>query len=153
MVGQAPPDPRQLGTPEDARKHLDYIQSVIARMASSCAVAKGWSLTIAVASYGYAGTHRSIPVTVLGLGSVLVFAWLDSRYLMEERRYRQLFRAAVSGEIAIYDMNASAYIAQLTKVQRSTLTWRSVVWSWSVRNYYGVLFLAGLPLLGWIIWG
>lgn len=142
------PDP----SPEDRRKHLDFIQSVISRMASASAVTKGWALTIAVATYGYAGTKQSIPVAILGLGAVIVFSALDSRYLLEERKYRKLFQAAAAGELKSFDMNADGYRKQLPKAARKTLTMPSVFWSWSVRNFYGVIFLAGLVLLGWIIW-
>ncbi|UOE26324.1 hypothetical protein [Agromyces soli] len=131
---------------------MDFIQSVIARMASSSAVTKGWALTIAVATYGYAGTKQSIPVSILGIGAVLVFAALDSRYLLEERKYRRLFRAAAADAVEVFDMNADGYCKTLEKSARKTLTMADVMWSWSVRNYYGVIFIAGLILLSWIIW-
>lgn len=137
---------------EDRRKHLDFIQSVIARMASASAVTKGWALTIAVATYGYAGTKQSIPVAILGVGAVLVFAALDSRYLLEERKYRKLFHAAAAGAVDVFDMNADGHCKSLEKSARKTLNMASVMWSWSVRNYYGVILVAGLILLGWIIW-
>ncbi|WP_104133805.1 hypothetical protein [Cryobacterium sp. Y62] len=38
------------------RQHLEFIQSAIGRMSSTSAIAKGWALTIATATYGYAGT-------------------------------------------------------------------------------------------------
>ncbi|WP_394553109.1 hypothetical protein ACDF64_01950 [Agromyces sp. MMS24-JH15] len=137
---------------EDRRKHLDFVQSVIARMASASAATKGWALTIAVATYGYAGTKQSIPVAVLGIGAVLLFAALDSRYLLEERKYRKLFQAAAAGEIGVFDMNADAYCKTLDREARKTLTKVNVMLSWSVRNFYGAIFGAGLILLGWIIW-
>ncbi|MHA7984804.1 hypothetical protein ACX9R5_03275 [Rathayibacter sp. CAU 1779] len=121
-------------------------------MASASAITKGWALTIAVATYGYAGTKHSIPVAVLGLGAVLVFAALDSRYLLEERKYRKLFQAAAAGQVEVFDMNADGYCKLLSEEARKTLAIPRVMWSWSIQNYYGVIFLAGLALLAWIIW-
>ncbi|ODA90086.1 hypothetical protein ATY41_11520 [Leifsonia xyli subsp. xyli] len=71
---------------EDRRKHLDFIQAVITRMASAAADAKGWALTVAVAAFGFAATKQSYLIALLGLGAVVVFGALDSRYLREERK-------------------------------------------------------------------
>ena len=44
--------------PTEARiKHLEFIQSVITRMATNSFLAKGWALTVAGALYGFAVNH------------------------------------------------------------------------------------------------
>lgn len=136
--------------PEDRRKHLDFIQSVIARMSSASAVAKGWALTIAIAAYGYAGTKHSAIVALLGMFAVVLFATLDARYLREERKYRLLFEAVASGRVGGYEMNASRYCDNLTGKNLKPISWRRIVWSWSVRDYYGLTLLVGVALLIWI---
>lgn len=50
-----------LSVSEDQRKHLDFIQAVIARLASSSAAAKGWGLTVATAAFGFSAT-KAVPV-------------------------------------------------------------------------------------------
>jgi hypothetical protein len=130
---------------EDQRKHLDFIQAVIARLASSSAAAKGWGLTVATAAFGFSAT-KAVPV-VAGLGLVIVvfFGLLDSYYLREERLFRCLYDEARTGAIEVYSMKKDAYAARYTR--------RQVIHSWSVLGFYGPLLLVGLGALAWSIWG
>lgn len=145
-----PPLPAPAASAEDRRQHLGFVQSAIGRMSSASAVAKGWALTIATTAYGYAGTKHSILVALLGIFAVLLFAALDTRYLREERKYRTLYDAARAGRVGAYEMNATRYCGTLTKAERRSLSLRRVIWSWSVRDYYGVIVLVGAVLLVWI---
>lgn len=119
-------------------------------MSAASAVAKGWALTIATATFGYAGTQSSAVVALLGLFAVVLFAVVDSRYLREERKYRLLFDAARTGSLQPYEMNATRYCGTLTQAQCEQISWSKVVWSWSVRDYYGLMLLVGLALLVWL---
>ena len=107
-------------------------------------------MTIAIAAYGYAGTKPSALVALLGMFAVVLFAAVDTRYLREERKYRMLFDAARVDRVDIYEMNATRYCATLTREERKPISWASVIWSWSVRDYYGVTLLVGVALLVWL---
>lgn len=146
----ATPPPESSTTPEERRQHLDFIQSAIARMSSASAIAKGWALTIATATFGYAGTQSSTVVALLGMFAVVLFAVVDARYLREERKYRMLFDAARSGMVDVYEMNATRYCDSLTRDECASLSWGKVVWSWSVRDYYGIMLLVGVAILVWL---
>ena len=134
-----------LSLSEDQRKHLDFIQAVIARLASSSAAAKGWGLTVATAAFGFSAT-KAVPV-VAGLGLVIVvfFGLLDSYYLREERLFRCLYDEARTGAIEVYSMKKDSYADRCTR--------RQVIHSWSVLGFYGPLLLVGLGALAWSIWG
>ncbi|WP_146113940.1 MULTISPECIES: hypothetical protein [unclassified Microbacterium] len=132
------------------RQHLDFIQTAIGRMSSASAVAKGWALTIATAAYGYAGTKPSMVVALLGMFAVLLFAAVDARYFREERKYRLLFDAARDGAVDVYEMNATRYCGTLSRAQCESIGWGKVVWSWSVRDFYGITLLVGVALLVWL---
>lgn len=132
------------------RQHLDFIQNAIARMSSASAVAKGWALTIATAAYGYAGTKPSMVVALLGMFAVLLFAVVDTRYLREERKYRLLFDAARAGAVDVYEMNATRFCGTLSRAQCESIRWSKIIWSWSVRDYYGITLLVGAALLVWL---
>lgn len=119
-------------------------------MSAASAVAKGWALTIATATFGYAGTQSSAVVALLGMFAVTLFASVDSRYLREERKYRLLFDAARGGGIQAYEMNATRYCGTLNQSDRKQISWLKVVWSWSVRDYYGLMLLTGIILLVWL---
>lgn len=146
---QPTPAPGPTSTAEDRRQHLSFIQACIARMSSASAVAKGWALTVATATYGYAGTKGSVIVALLGLSAVLLFASLDARYLREERRYRRLYDDARTGRVTNFEMNAMA-------AQPGQRRWSDyqehliLMWSWSVRDFYGFILLAGVALLAWL---
>jgi hypothetical protein len=125
---------------EDQRKHLDFIQAVIARLASSATAAKGWGLTVATAAFGFSTTRAAPAVAALGLVVVIFFGTLDSYYLREERLFRYLYDAR-QGNIEVYSMNKNDYSVKCDR--------RSVVRSWSVLGFYGPLLLVGLGALTW----
>lgn len=130
----APPQPLS----DDRRKHLDYIQAVIGRMASNSGVAKGWALTVATASYGYALTRPAWPVAVVGVLAMVMFGLVDANYLRQERLFRHLFDQARLGRVDVYVMDTSGYHS----VQGCGRA--AVIWSWSVLWFYGPLVITGV---------
>lgn len=137
----------QTGPPltEDQRMHLDFIQAVIARLASSSSATKGWGLTVATAAFGFSAT-KAVPVVAgLGLVVVIFFGILDSYYLREERLFRYLYDDARRGLVEVYSMNKNDYADRCTR--------RSVYRSWSVFGFYGPLLLVGLGALVWSVFG
>jgi hypothetical protein len=130
---------------EDQRKHLDFIQAVIARLASSSTAAKGWGLTVATAAFGFSATKAVPVVAALGLVVVIFFGILDSYYLREERLFRYLYDDARQGNVEVYSMNKNDYANECKR--------RSVIRSWSLLGFYGPLLLVGLGALVWSILG
>lgn len=128
---------------DDQRKHLDFIQAVIARLSTSSSTAKGWGLTVAMAVFGFSAS-KAIPfVAVLGLITVCFFGVLDCYYLREERLFRELYNDARKGQIEVYSMDKNAY--------RDRCLRREVVRSWSVAGFYGPLALVGAIVLVWAV--
>lgn len=126
---------------DDQRKHLDFVQAVIARLASSSTATKGWGLTIATAAFGFSAT-KAVPVVAgLGLTVVIFFGVLDSYYLREERLFRYLYDDARRGLVEVYSMNKNDYAGRCTR--------GCVFRSWSVCGFYGPLLLVGLAALVW----
>lgn len=132
---------------EDRRKHLDFIQSVIARLSSTSSLAKGWCLTVASATFGYSLTRPSGSVALLGCIGVLLFALLDARYLREERKYRALYDEARSGSVVVYDMNAVPFATSGDPRFQESCAWPTVFRSWAIWAFYGPLVLVGLIAL------
>lgn len=146
--------------PEDRRAHLEFIQSVVTRMAASSASAKEWLLPVVTATFGFALTsdeHR-VPVALLGIVAVLVFAALDANYLNQERAFRCLYDAVARGkDVPPFSMNSTLAAPEKTKPIVPTGLWRQVwvgvrgwvppmnVWSsWAIAPFYGSLLLVGL---------
>jgi len=121
-------------------------------MASASTNAKSWLLPVATAAYGYGLTKTNIPVALLGLGAVILFAFLDAHYLRLERAFRVLYRMATSGKVPVFEMNPAPYFNRPNsdeEDQRSeNCKWGSVVWSWSLAGFYMPMVLVG----GVIVW-
>lgn len=161
---QAVTSPDASSTGEDRRKHLEFIQAVITRMATASSNTKSWLLPVVTAAYGYALTQRADSVAVLGLAAVAVFGLLDANYLRKEQEYRDLYNAAAGlGRakqekltVPLFSMNppkANGLLAKDSgwghKLAQSWHCWvpgRSVWLSWSVAPFYGSLLVVGVAI-------
>jgi hypothetical protein len=127
--------------PTDAQiKHLEFIQSVISRLATDSFLAKGWALTVSGALYGFAANHLNPWVALVGFMPVVAFWWLDAYFLRGERLYRCLYDDARKPDtsVELFSMNVGAYRGDRYS------SWRNVIFSQTLRVFYGVLLIAGL---------
>lgn len=81
-------------------KHLDYIQSNIARMNNCSFQMKGWSITIISALLAiFASSFENVDgirkgnilFLLIGIFPLIVFWFLDSYYLQQERKFRGVY--------------------------------------------------------------
>jgi histidine triad (HIT) family protein len=135
-------DPPVVDRGDDRRKHLDFIQSAIARMSTTATLAKGWCLTVSVAALGFAINKNSVGVGLLGALAVVLFGILDARYLREERKFRALYDDARLDKVDVYDMGTFRYIQPGGSSFTSACQWREVLRSWSLWAFYGPLLAA-----------
>lgn len=151
-------------------KHLDYIQSIVARMSHSSAQAKSWLLPVVTATFGYALTQRSRTVALLGIAAIFFFGYMDASYLRQERAYRRLYNAVAVGKKEIAELsldphdvdwkipdadgdpspegeskNESGFWRNLLKSVRGWFFIDPTVWfSWSVFPFYAGFFFVGI---------
>jgi hypothetical protein len=84
-------------------QYLQFIQDVITRHNTNSFYIKGLSITIIAAIFGVSMAKEVYPAFPAFLTFIL---WmLDATYLKQERRFRELYKDAVSSRIEIYDMN------------------------------------------------
>lgn len=76
---------------DDKRKHLEFIQAVITRMASNSFLFKGWSITIIAGVSAFATKDSNAVLMIVPLMSTLLFWSVDAYYLMLERAFRKLY--------------------------------------------------------------
>lgn len=126
---------------DDERKHLDFIQSIVARLSSSSMTTKGWGLTVAIAAYSFAASEKTAEVAVLGSFAALLFGALDTRYLREERLFRCLYDDVRHGNVEPYAMTKDCY--------RDRCPSAAVFWSWSIAGFYLPLAFLGPASLVW----
>lgn len=141
-----PPDnPSDLEYSEDQRRHLDFIQGVVSRLAGNQFLVKGWVLTVSVAVLGYAATHRAIAVALLGIAVVLGFAGLDMYFLRQERLFRHIWKDAVDRVIEPYSMDPRSHLHEVKYFRASTdenkHRRRAVAFSPPIVGLYGMLIL------------
>lgn len=154
-------------------KHLDYIQSIITRMAHSSTQSKSWLLPVVTAAFGYALTQGSRAVALLGIAAVLLFGYLDANYLRQERAYRRLYNAVVLGkkvpELSLdpHDIDkripdADGDVAEgsddpgyFTKLWNSVRNWffndPEVWFSWSIFPFYGGFLTVGISVFVYVV--
>lgn len=77
---------------ENKYKHMDYIQSVISRMASNSFYLKGWDITIVAAIVALSFKESDWRIYACALILNIVFWILDAYYLKQEKLFRKLYK-------------------------------------------------------------
>ena len=104
---------------ENKRKHLEMIQGIINRMASNSFSLKGWAVTLVAGIFVLASKDTDKMYFLIAYIPVIVFWFLDSYYLLQERLFRSLYgkiRKLPENKID-FDMNISA---EEFKIERNT---------------------------------
>ena len=94
-------------------KHLEFIQTTIARMASNSFAMKGWMIAILAALLAlYANSDpKNEYYLIIAAISTILFWVLDSYYLYIEQNYRTLYKDIVNNnnDIPTFDMSIERY--------------------------------------------
>ncbi len=77
-------------------KYLDQIQNIITRHNSNSFIIKGWAITLCSGILALAGTFKEPIIAMIGLVPVLIFWYLDSCYLAQERCFISLYNSAIN---------------------------------------------------------
>lgn len=95
-------------------KHLEFIQGVVTRMANTSFLLKGWSITVVAGLFALSASSRKTSILILAIALAVIFWFLDSYFLWQERLYRALYddvRQRTEGKID-FSMDASRFSAQ-----------------------------------------
>jgi hypothetical protein len=76
---------------EYPRKHLEFTQQVIARMANNSFSLKAWSVTLLAAIFALAADKANTTTLWVAVLPLFVFWILDAYFLGQERLYRALY--------------------------------------------------------------
>ena len=143
-------------SPEDRRKHLDYIQAVVTRQSAASASAKGWLLPVVTALFGFALTQHVWLLALLGMFLIAVFAYIDANYLRSEKAYRALYNAVSRSERMVPRFTLDPTDAHEPQCgdAPATAKWKVLrdkylppreVWtSWSIAPFYSAMLLLGV---------
>src|SRR6266545_5217366 len=132
---------------ESVVKHLEFIQAVIARHASSSFLIKGWALTVAGVFYGFAAKNLNWRIALVALLPSMVFWGLDTYYLWQERIFRCLYDAVRTGtpEIDAFCMKVKHH------PELRTDRYFRIAVTKTILPMYGLILAVGLVVL-WASW-
>lgn len=121
---------------EDKRKHLEFLQNVIARMNTNSFMIKGWAITLVSALFALAARDANPKYVLITYVVLPVFWIIDGFFLATERQYRALYNEVRSRPETNIDfsMDASQYAT-------GDNTWVSGIASKTLFPFYGVALL------------
>jgi len=117
-------------------KHLEFIQAIINRMANTSFLLKGWSITLIAGLFAFSVKEGTVAVLWLALLLTLVFWFLDSYFLWQERLFRGLYeQVRLQSETEIdFSMNQMRF--------KDTEPWYTVPFSLTLLPFYGLAVIA-----------
>lgn len=131
-------------------QHLEFIQNVITRMNANSFQIKSLTIMIVTALMGIYATTLNKFFILLGIFPTLIFWFLDTYYLQQERKFRGVYND-VAGitteikEIKLYEMPIHKY----TKDVHERYSFLNVFFSPTIKSFYlpiiillGAVFLA-----------
>jgi hypothetical protein len=102
-------------------KHLEFIQSVISRLANCSFLIKGWSITLVIGILAFSITNSYKILAIIAVIPIMVFWGLDCYFLWQENLF-----------IALYESARLAYIKNepFDTLNMSTITERKNASNW-----------------------
>lgn len=94
--------------PEKKIKHIEMIEAIIERMAKNSFQLKGWSMTLIALVGAISAQGSDKRFILLAFIPILGFWILDSFYLQQERKYKQLYKNVAEQDESQIDFNLDA---------------------------------------------
>src|SRR5260370_25192768 len=109
--------------------HIGLLQGIINRLAGNSASCKTWCLTLVGALVSLAGATHVPGIVTFALVPVVIFGFLDTMYLSQERAYRDLYARVVK---AIRDRKYGLDTAYEARAPLKSWSFFGSLTSWSV---------------------
>lgn len=123
---------------ENKRKHLEFIQGIISRMAGNLFFLRGWTITLVGALLALFSKNNSPDYIFYFLILVVFILWvLDGYFLSQERSYRDLYNHV--RKLKEEDIDFSLDISEYQKFKKNSLIYS--MFSYTLLVFY-------LPLIG-----
>ena len=121
----------------DKKKHLEFIQLAINRMATNSFILKGWNVTLIVGLFALALNKLSYKYLFLAILPAIAFWGLDAYYLYQERLFRELYDHVRKNKKESIDF----YSLDTKKVRQNVKSWICTAFSPTIILLHGsVLF-------------
>ena len=125
--------------PEKKIKHLEMIEAIIERMAKNSFQLKGWVMTLIALVGTIAAQGSDKRFILLAFIPILGFWILDSFYLQQERKYRQLYTNVIEKSDEDIDFNLDTRIATGTTEEMKRLCFFNCMFSTSEVWFYPLI--------------
>jgi hypothetical protein len=126
---------------EDQRKHLEFIQAVITRMAGNSFLIRGWSITLVSALFALAAKDADRTFVTVSYFPCVMFWCLDGYYLSQERKFRSLYESVRKAATTDFGMNTRT-------TRRATDSWSSAFFAPTMALFHGAI-IAVITLVMW----
>lgn len=132
---------------DEARiRHLELVQGVISRLGTNSFLVKGWAITVSGAFLGFAITEKKWGLAVISLQTTVLFWGLDAYFLRAERLFRALHDEVLTEKVPPFSMDTRHLVRSTT-----TAAWGSVIFSITLRLFYGLLTISGGAVIAILI--
>ena len=130
-------------------KHLEFLQNIITRMNSNSFQIKTFTITIVSALLVVFASNKNEFFIAISIFAVLLFWFLDSYYLQQERKFRGIYNniSGLQNDMVIKDFEMPIH-----KFIGGQFNYWKVFFSITILLFYGIIIviLAGvLVLLHW----
>jgi len=115
----------------DKLKHLEFIQNVVTRMNTNSFQIKGWSITIVSATLALYASTKNECFILVGVFPSLIFWFLDTYYLTQERKFRGLYNDVAGVSEKPFDLKPFAMRPDLYvggKYRYCKVFWSTTIW-------------------------
>ncbi len=129
-------------------EHLKMIQSIVTRMNTNSFQIKGWTITLVSALLALYANSGKVTYIFIALIPVLIFWFLDSYYLQQERKFRALYNDIVN--VANYGTDIKEFEMSLDKYKTGEYCIMRSMISITILPLY-LLLVLGLIVGGFIL--
>ena len=126
---------------ENKIKHLEFIQTIINRMAANSFLIKGWAITLVAALFALSSKDANKNYIIISFLPVIIFWILDAYFLSRERSFRCLY-----DKVRNLDENEVDFSLDISQFKE-----RKNNWFWSMFSHTILFFYASLIVVMLII--
>jgi hypothetical protein len=131
------------------KDQIDLLQAVISRLANNSSSRKTWCVSLFGALLGLAGVSHVASLAAFAIVPVVIFGFMDTMYLAQEKSYRDLTKRIVN---AIRDGSYDrSHLFEVSAHLNPNHVFRAIA-SWSIWPVYPTLIFAYVAAL-YVGWG
>lgn len=133
--------------PEKKIKHLEMIEAIIERMAKNSFQLKGWTMTLITIAGAVSAQGSDKRFILLAFIPIIGFWILDSFYLQQERKYKQLYKNVAEKNEAQIDFKMDTKMIVGTAEEMKCICFCNCMFSMSEIYFYPLIALALIVLV------